>query len=193
MEPIINRVAESAIEVYNLDALWDQREVAEVDISPFLFHGLVLREKLFREEVKAHDWAQYADQHVALYCTTDAIVPTWAYMLIAAKLNGRARSVAFGRAQDLIRDHFIRTLESEDWSAYEDRIVVIKGCGSKIVPDVAYMLATQKLQAVARKLMYGEPCSSVPLWRKPKAKKAPTMAKPTGLAKPALPRPAKLV
>lgn len=186
MEPIVNRVAESAIEVYNLDALWDQRPVREIDISAFLFHGLVLREKHFRDEVKAHDWTAYQDHHVALYCSTDAIVPTWAYMLLAAKLNSVAASVAFGRASDLIRDHFIRALEAEDWSSYQDRIVVIKGCGSKIVPEVAYMLATQKLQAVARKLMYGEPCSSVPLWRKPKAKKAPAKVAAVGVAKPAV-------
>ena len=168
MEAIVNRVAESEIEVYNLDALWDGAPVVELDIEPFLVEGLILREKVFREHVKAHDWAQYADQHVAVYCSADAIVPTWAYMLIASKLEGTARSVAFGRAEDLVRDHFTRALDAEDWSPYQDRIVVVKGCGTGTVPVSAYVGAMQRLQRVARKLMYGEPCSSVPLWRRPK-------------------------
>lgn len=169
MELIVNRVAESEIEVYNLDALWDGAPVVEVDIEPFLVEGLILREKVFREHVKAHDWAQYADQHVAVYCSADAIVPTWAYMLLASKLDGVARSVAFGRKEDLLRDYFTRALDAEDWSVYQDRIVVVKGCGTGTVPVSAYMEAMQRLQRVARKLMYGEPCSSVPLWRRSKA------------------------
>jgi hypothetical protein len=168
MEPIVNRVAESEIEVYNLDALWDGAPVVELDVEPFLVEGLILREKVFREHVKAHDWTPYAGRHVAVYCSADAIVPTWAYMLIAAKLDGVARSVAFGRAADLVRDSFTRALDAEDWSAYQDRIVVVKGCGTGAVPVSAYVDAMQRLQRVARKLMYGEPCSSVPLWRRPK-------------------------
>lgn len=191
MEPIINRVAESDITVFNLDELWDGRPVSEVDLTPFLFKGLVLREKAFREAVKAHDWAQYEGRHVAVHCSTDAIVPTWAFMLVAAKLEGIARSVGYGHPEDVVRDHFVRALEAQDWSAYADRIVVIKGCGSKVVPPNAYLVATQKLQSVARKLMYGEPCSSVPLWRRPKAKPASSAsrsaaAKPAGV-KPVLP------
>ena len=167
---IINRVAESEIEVYNLDALWDGAPVVELDIEPFLVEGLILREKVFREHVKAHDWAQYAGKHVAVYCSAAAIVPTWAYMLIASKLEGLARSMAFGRQEDLVRDHFTRVLAAEDWSRYQDRIVVVKGCGTGTVPVSAYVGAMQQLQRVARKLMYGEPCSSVPLWRRPKPK-----------------------
>jgi hypothetical protein len=174
MEPLTNRVEESEIEVYNLEDLWDGRPVAELDLEPFLVEGLILREKVFRERVKEHDWSQYAGQHVAIHCSADAIVPTWAYMLVATKLEGLAASVALGRKGDLVRDHFVRALEAEDWSAYEDHIVVVKGCGSTLVPPNAYLLATQKLQQVARKLMYGEPCSSVPLWRRSKATKKPT-------------------
>ena len=186
MEPIINRVAESDIEVYDLAALWDGKDIIELDIEPFLVEGLVLREKVFREHVKAHDWSQYDDQHVAVYCSADAIVPTWAYMLIASKLEGIARSVAYGRQEDLLRDHFVRALEAEDWSAYNNSIVVVKGCGNRIVPPNAYLLAMQKLQGVARKLMFGEPCSSVPLWRKPKEKANATEARPVAV-KPQLP------
>lgn len=187
---IVNRVAESDIVVYNLEDLWDGKPVVEFDLAPFLVEGLVLREKPFREAVKAHDWSQYDGQHVAVFCSTDAIIPTWAAMLVASKLTGRAASVASGRTADLLRDHFTRALAAEDWSRFEDGIVVIKGCGSKVVPANAYLLATRQLQGVARKLMYGEPCSSVPLWRKPKAEGAnastakparPVGVKPVGL------------
>ena len=189
MESIENRVAQGEIEVYNLDDLWDEQPVTELDISPFLVEGLMLKEQPFREDVKAHDWSQYDGHHVALYCSTDAIVPTWGYMLIASKLDGIARSVTFGREADAVRDHFVRALEQEDWSAYADKPVVVKGCGNDLVPTVAYMIATQKLQDVARKLMFGEPCSSVPLWRRPKPEKEKPGAKAVGVKKPDLPTP----
>ena len=172
---IVNRVAQSEIMVYDLGALWDGAPVVELDIAPFLVEGIVLKEKIFRSRVEEHDWAGFADKHVAAYCSTDAIVPTWAYLLVATRLQD-ARSVAFGRSADLVRDHFARALEREDWSRYEDRLVVIKGCGSSIVPTSAYLQATELLLGVARKLMYGEPCSSVPLWRRRKASVAKSMA-----------------
>ncbi|MDX1532163.1 MAG: DUF2480 family protein [Rhodothermales bacterium] len=186
MEPIVNRVAESDIVVYNLEELWDGREVVEFDLAPLLFEGLILREKDFRAAVKAHDWAPYEGKHVAVYCSTDAIVPTWASMLVASKLTGRAASVAAGRTADLLRDHFTRALAAEDWSRFRDRPVVIKGCGSRVVPPNAYLLATEKLQGVAKKLMYGEPCSSVPLWRRPRPK---AEGQPAKAARPAAVRP----
>ena len=174
MEPIVNRVAESDIRVFNLEELWDGAPVKEIDIEPFLAEGLILRERPFREDVKSHDWSQYEGSRVAVYCSTDAIVPTWAYMLIATKLKGIARSTAFGRAEDLIRDHFMRELRSVDWEAYRGLNVVVKGCGSRLVPLAAYVEATTRLQEVADKLMFGEPCSSVPLWRRP------SQARPAG-------------
>lgn len=173
-DDLTNRVAQSEITVYNLADLWDNAPVTELDIEPFLVQGLMLKEESFREAVKDYDFSQHEDEHVAVYCSTDAIVPTWGYMLLASKLEGTARSVAFGREDDLVRDYYVRALEAEDWSSYADKPVVIKGCGGDTVPDVAYLIATQKLQDVARKLMYGEPCSSVPLWRRPQKKKQPT-------------------
>lgn len=175
---LTNRVAQSDITVYNLADLWDDAPVTELDIEPFLVQGLMLKEEPFREAVTDYDFSQHDGEHVAIYCSTDAIVPTWGYMLLASKLEGIARSVAFGRTDDLVRDYYIRALEAEDWSPYADKPVVIKGCGGDTVPEVAYLLATQKLQGVARKLMYGEPCSSVPLWRRPQKKQ-----KPAGRAK----------
>lgn len=186
MEPIINRVEESDILVFNLEEYWDERPVVELDIEPFLFEGLVVREKDFREKVRDHDWHQYEGAHVAIFCSADAIIPTWAFMLIASKLDGIAQSVTSGRREDAIREHFARALDRADFEAYRDRPVVIKGCGSRLVPPSAYVAATQKLQGVASKLMYGEPCSSVPLWRRP-AKAAPNQAKPAAVKKPAIP------
>jgi hypothetical protein len=179
---LVNRVAESDIEVFDLEALWDGRPVVAFDLAPLLVEGLVLRERPFREALQARDWSAYDGRHVAVGCATDAVVPTWAYMLVAAKLHGHAASVAFGTERDLLRDHFVRALEGVDWSRYAGKPVVVKGCGSAVVPPAAYLLATQKLQAVAAKLMYGEPCSAVPLWRRPKEEPPPVAAaKPAGV------------
>ena len=189
MDTLENRVADSEIQVFNLADLWDDRPVTEVDISAFLVEGLMLKEKEFRQDVKAHNWSQYEDEHVALYCSTDAIVPTWGYMLIASKLKDVAASTTLGRADDLRREYYVQALDAVEWSTYEDRPVVIKGCGSDVVPEMAYVRATQKLQDVARKLMYGEPCSSVPLWRRPQEEKEKPDTKAVGVKKPDLPTP----
>ena len=189
MEPIENRVAQGEIEVYNLADLWDDAPITELDISRFLVEGLMLKEKEFRADVEDHDWSRYKDEHVALYCSTDAIVPTWGYMLIATELHGTARSVTLGRRDDLLREHYTAALVDEDWSEYADKPVVIKGCGDEVVPEIAYIHATQKLQDVARKLMYGEPCSSVPLWRRSQNDKPKPDAEAVGVKKPDLPSP----
>lgn len=179
---LVNRVAESDITTLDLAALAEGVETVTFDLAPFLHRGLVLRERDFRQSVKDHDWSQYAGQHVAVTCSADAIVPTWAYMLVTAKLTGVATSVGEGTEASVRRDHFVRAMEAHDWSQYAGKPVVIKGCGNDTVPVDAFLLATQKLQAVAKKLMYGEPCSSVPVWRQPPA------APPAGAAaKPARP------
>jgi len=189
MEPIKNRVAQGEIEVYNLADLWDDAPITELDISPFLVEGLMLKEKVFRDAVEEHDWSQYDGEHVALHCSTDAIVPTWGYMLIASELKGTARSTTIGRKGELLREYYTAALAEEDWSVYEDKPVVIKGCGDDVVPEMAYVRATQKLQDVARKLMYGEPCSSVPLWRRSQNDKPKPDAEAVGVKKPDLPSP----
>lgn len=169
MEPIVNRVAESDIEVFNLEALWDGRPIHTFDLGPYLEDGFLLREKPFREAMRVYDWSAHAGAHVAVFCSTDAILPIWAFMLVASRLDGIAASVAVGSEEDLRRDVFTRAIAAFDWSVYQDRIVVVKGCASRLVPPNAYAQAVSRLQVVARKLMYGEPCSSVPLWRRPAA------------------------
>ncbi|HYE56974.1 MAG TPA: DUF2480 family protein [Rhodothermales bacterium] len=168
---IVNRVAESDLTVFDLGALWDDAPVAELDIAPWLHRGFVLREKDFRAAAAAHDWSAYADQHVAVYCSTDALVPPWAWMLVTAKLReAGARRVTVGREADLRREHFAEALAAHDFEAYRDRIAMVKGCGAATVPPSAYADAMRRLMTVARKVMYGEPCSSVPLWRRSEVK-----------------------
>ncbi|GMQ81302.1 MAG: DUF2480 family protein [Rhodothermia bacterium] len=166
MEPIVNRVAESDLKVFNPEDLWDGREVVELDIAPWLYGGMVVREKEFREFVKDHPWTDFADQHVAVFCSADAIVPTWAFMLVASRLEPIATSVALGQKDDLVRNYFSSRIAAMDLSEFEDSIVVIKGCGSGIVPVEAYVDVMHRMQGVAKKIMYGEPCSFVPLWRR---------------------------
>ena len=163
---IVNRVAQSDLAVLDLAALLGPLDAAELDLAPWLHRGLVLREKEFRAAVQAHDWSAYQSQHVALFCSSDALVPPWAWMLVATKLHGHAASVTVGRADDARRAHVARVLATFDAEPYCDRIVVVKGCGADRVPVSAYAEVLPRVMAVARKVMYGEPCSSVPLWRR---------------------------
>ncbi len=168
MEPIVNKVASSGIEVVDLASLIPTNPVRIVNLEPFLFGGLILREKHFREEVKAVDWDSYLGADVGIICSVDTIVPTWAYMLIASRLHGVAASVTVGDEKIVRRDRFRRSADEYDWRQHEDRIVVVKGCGTSEVPEAAFVQAMTRLQSVASKVMFGEPCSSVPIWRRPK-------------------------
>lgn len=164
---VVNRVAQSGIIVYDLELLWAGHEIKEVDLAPFLEGGFLLRENPFRAQIAAYDWRGFSGVHVALYCSSDALVPMWAYMLIASNLS-HAKSITMGQRADVIREQFTLALEQEDWTKFSDQIVVVKGCGTGIVPESAYARAMAELQTVARKVMFGEPCSSVPIWRRPK-------------------------
>ena len=169
MEEFINRVAQSALVTLNLEEFIHPGERVEYDIKDNLFHGLMLREKDFRAFVKDHDWSQYDGKNVAIICSADAIVPTWAYMVLAGKLQGHAHRYVFGSLEALEQDLFheaIATINPED---YHDAKLVIKGCGEKPVPTYAYVAIMQKLLPVASSIMYGEPCSTVPLYKRPKA------------------------
>ena len=164
----VNRVAESAIETLDLAALAPAEDVVVFDLAPFLYRGLVLREREFREALKDHDWAPYAGRDVAVSCSADALVPTWAYMLVAAKLGtAGAGSVTAAPPDEVRRARFAAALDAADWSRYRDRPVVVKGCGNDVVPLDGFVQATRRLQGVASKVMYGEACSSVPVWRRP--------------------------
>jgi len=136
------------------------------DIKENLFQGLILREKDFREFVKAHDWSQYQNKFVAVTCTADAIVPAWAYMLLANRLTPFASEVVFGSEEVLETVLFLKSIETLDIEQYRDQRIVIKGCGDTPVPVSAYVELTKRLTPVVKSLMFGEPCSTVPLYKK---------------------------
>ena len=165
---IVNRVAKSGILTLNLEDFYPQTEIALFDVKDYLFMEMILKEKDFRKALKELDWSVYADKMVAIFCSVDAIVPVWAYMLVATKLDGVAKNVIFG-TQELAKSFlFQETLQQIDVEAYRDKMVVIKGCGKKDVPPFAYVEITRLLKPVVKKLMYGEPCSTVPLYKQPR-------------------------
>ena len=165
-DEIINRVAGSVLQVFDLEDYYPEGQRATVDISQWLWEGFVLREKEFRESLKNHDWQQYAGQYVAIACTTDAIVPAWAYMLVTVHLQPFVKKVVQGTVQDLNIAIYQDILNSLDYNDYRDKPVIIKGCSRKPVPQEAYVMASQKLLPVAKSIMFGEACSSVPLYKR---------------------------
>ncbi|RYU83849.1 DUF2480 family protein [Hymenobacter persicinus] len=167
-EIFVNRVAQSALTTLNLEELLHPGERVVYDIKENLFHGLMLREKDFREFVKTHDWAQYDGKNVAIICSADAIVPTWAYMLLASKLQNHAHRYVFGNLEALEQELFHEAIAALDAEEYRDAKVVVKGCGAVPVPTYAYVAIMQKLLPVVSSVMYGEPCSTVPLYKRPK-------------------------
>jgi hypothetical protein len=165
-ENIINKVAQSGLVTLDPAQFYAPGERVVYDIKDNLFHGLMLREKDVREFVKTHDWAQYQDKNVAITCTADAIVPAWAYMLLANRLAPYARQVVFGDADVLETVLFVKEVAALDVEQYRDQRVVIKGCGDVPVPVSAYVELTQRLTPVAKSLMFGEPCSTVPIYKR---------------------------
>ncbi len=166
MSEIINRVAQSKLVTFDLEELYPKGERKVFDIKDWLLEGIILREKEFRNHVDAHDWSGYQDGYVALQCSTDAIVPGWAFMLVASKLTPYANKVVVGNLEDLETALYQSILENLDVSPYVDKPVIIKGCSKKPVPENAYLMAIEKIQPVAKSVMYGEACSSVPLYKK---------------------------
>ena len=166
--PIVNRVAQSSLVTLDLDKLYPAGARVEWDIKDQLFQGLILKEKEFRDFLKSHDWSQYQGQHIAIICSVDAVVPTWAYMLLAMHLAPHAAHVVFGDLKELERSIFQKALASLNIEEYRDAKVIIKGCGSVPVPESAYVEVSSLLYGVAGSVMYGEPCSTVPLYKKKK-------------------------
>ncbi|MEO0331211.1 MAG: DUF2480 family protein [Bacteroidota bacterium] len=165
---IINRVANSPLITFDLEDYYPQGEQVVYDIKDNLFREMILREKDFRTFVKEHDWSQYQGKYVALTCSVDAVVPTWAYMLLAIKLEPYARRVIFGSLETLESILFQEALSRVDLIEFQDAKVVIKGCGNLPVPDFAYVEITRLLRPYVSSIMYGEPCSTVPLYKRPK-------------------------
>jgi hypothetical protein len=165
---IINKVAQSGIITIDLEEFYPKGERILFDIKDQLFQGLILREKDFREFVKNQDWNKYSNKYVAITCTADAIVPTWAYMLLTIHLQPVAKKIVFGNLETLESILYNELLSKININEYKDARVVIKGCGTLPVPTAAYLELTRLLTPVAKSIMYGEACSTVPLYKKTK-------------------------
>lgn len=163
---IINRVANSKLVVVNLEDYYPKGQRTVLDIKDWLFQELVLREKDFRASVNEHDWSQYQDHYVALTCTSDAIVPAWAFMLLTMHLQPYAKTIVVGSLEQLETSIYQEVIQNLDTKTFVDQPLIIKGCTNKPIPDNAYIMLAQKLKPLARSIMYGEACSSVPLYKR---------------------------
>ena len=166
---LINRVSQSGLETIKLEDFYPGHEIKEFDLKNFLFQGLILKELDFRKALKEHDWTQYHNCYLSVYCSTEAIIPTWAYMLVAAYAAGIVLDVSFGNKQEFLRNYFQQKIRELNPEEYRDAKLVIKGCSEKDVPASAYLEITRLLKPYVSSIMFGEPCSTVPVYKKPKS------------------------
>lgn len=167
-DEIVNKVAISALEVFDLEDYYPMGIRTQIDISQWLIEGFLLKEKDFREALKNYDWAQFQNHFVAIHCSTDAIIPAWATILVTTYTSPFAKKVVLGNLNDLETSLYQEILSKIDYTKYEDKPIILKGCSKKPVPESAYIMAVQKLQPFAKSIMYGEACSAVPLYKKSK-------------------------
>lgn len=167
-DKIINKVANSGLITFDLEEHYAAGERVMIDIKDQLYEGLILKEKDFRDFIKSTDWSAYRDKYVALSCSADAIVPIWAYMLLAIALQPFAKEVVFGSLEDLEGAIFSKIFDHFEWRQFKDSKVVIKGCSKVNIPTSVYVEATARIKPYASSIMFGEPCSTVPLFKKPK-------------------------
>jgi len=168
-EEIVNRVANSSLVTFDLEDLYQPGDRVVIDIKEQLYEGLILKEKEFRLFIKEHPWSNYKNKFVAITCSADAIIPTWAFMLVAVALQPFAKKVIFGTLDDLEKNLFMDALAKVDWKKYNDAKVVVKGCSKINVPIQAYVETINRLRSLAASIMFGEPCSTVPLFKKSRA------------------------
>lgn len=166
MDSIVNKVAESALTTLDLEEYYPKGEIAVFDMKDHLFMGLILKEKDFRAALQNLDLEQYRDKNVAITCTADAIIPMWANMLAASTVKPVAREVIYGDEKAVINILFIKNLSAIRGEDFADKRVVIKGCGDLPVTETAYVEITNKLRPFVKSIMYGEPCSTVPIYKK---------------------------
>ena len=167
-EVIINKVSESSLITLDLEEFYPKEETVVFDMKEYLFMGLILKEKDFREMMKALDLTPFQGKNIALTCTADAVIPVWAYMLVASYLEPLANEIVFGDAEFLHKTLFIKNIAKINPADYEDKRVVIKGCGELSISETAYVAVTAILRPVVKSIMYGEPCSTVPIYKKPR-------------------------
>jgi hypothetical protein len=167
-QEIINRVAKSPLQIFDLEDFFPEGKRIGIDIAVWMWEGFILKESEFRDALKNHNWSQYQDAYVYLYCSTDAIIPGWAFSLVTMQLASIAKKVIIGTEQTLNEVLYQDILSGIDFSVYKDKPVLIKGCANKPVPENALVLACQYLQPMAKSIMFGEACSTVPLYKAPK-------------------------
>ncbi len=167
-KPLVNRVAASSLITLKLESYFPKGEVIAFDLKEYLFKELILREKEFRTALKEHNWEQYDGKILAIYCSTDAIIPIWAYMLVASYAAAHAEEVFQGTPEAYYQRAFQQIVHEIDAEEYRDQRIVIKGCSDLPVPLSAYVDLTAKLRPVAKSIMFGEPCSTVPIYKKPR-------------------------
>ena len=165
-ETIVNKVANSGLITLNLEDYLPSAEMATFDIKDHLFMGLILKEKDFREALRHLDWSTYAGKNVSIVCTADAIVPLWAYMLVVTYLQPVASEVFVGTQEEMQKYIVLKNIGSIDTAAFTDQRIVVKGCGDVPVENYAYAAITSRLLPVVKSIMYGEPCSTVPIYKK---------------------------
>jgi hypothetical protein len=164
-EEIVNKVSQSALLTIDLEKYLPEEGITMFDLKPFLFMELILKEKDFRTALQNMDWNQYKDQLVGVYCSADAVIPVWAYMLVASYLEPLAKEVFQGNEEQVIRQLLLKRINSIDPQEYKDKRVVVKGCGEKPIGEFAYLEITKLLRPVVKSIMYGEPCSTVPIYK----------------------------
>lgn len=169
-EQIINRVANSGLITLNLEDFYPKEEIIDFDLKDYLFHGLILKEKDFRTSLKEIDWTKYEGSVLVVFCSADAIIPVWAYMLVAKHAEGKAKEIFIGSKEDYLKTFYRELINGFDPQEYEGQKLVIKGCSNKPVPPSAYANIVSKLQPVAKSIMYGEPCSTVPIYKRPRSR-----------------------
>lgn len=167
-EEIVNRVANSKLKTFDLEEIYPEGKRVQFDVKNWLFQELILKEKDFRDSVKNHDWSQYKNSFVAIHCSVDAIIPSWAFMLIASELTPFANKVVIGNLELLETAIYQELLNFVDFNEFANAPVIIKGCANKPIPNSAYAFLIEKLQPIAKSIMFGEACSTVPLYKSKK-------------------------
>ena len=170
-DAIVNKVSESGLITLDLEQYYPRDTVALFDLKDYLFMGLILKEKDFREALKNLDWDAYKNKYVGVTCSADAIIPPWAYMLAAAYLQPVAKDVIMGDEKEVHKTIFLQNIQGIDVNEFTGQRVVVKGCGETPIGEFAYMEITKRLRPVAKTIMYGEPCSTVPIYKKSPAPK----------------------
>jgi hypothetical protein len=165
-EMFVNKVANSGLITLNLENYLPEKPIISFDIKEHLFMGLILKEKDFREALKMKDWEPFRNQYVAINCSVDAVIPVWAYMLVVTYLQPLAKDVFLGSEPEFYKHIVLKNIDSIDASQFNEQRVVIKGCGEIVIDNYAYTGITKKLLPVVKSIMYGEPCSTVPVFKK---------------------------